>query len=497
MMEGKSIDVSLCMIARNEEVRIGKTIESVRSLVDEIILVDTGSQDHTIQIAEQKGAVIYKSEWRDDFSAARNLGLTKARGKWILVLDADEVMEPVKREQFLHLLDDKQVGGYFIRILSLTGKPGGSIADQAVRLFRNRPEYRFHGAIHEQIAGSIVAAGGGIALADSGLTLLHYGYLPEEIIRKEKSKRNQAIIRREMAAKPEDPFPLYCFGIELLQENLYQEGYRYLEQAFVRMNGDEGYFPHVFLTLVLGYSLAGDYSKMAQALARCPQKQKAIPEVKLAQGILYYKTGKCRDAIRCWEELSDQQQKAMEISPEAIYALLGDAYCEIQEYQTAELKYCLALQRRPGAISVFKRLLELRRREAKLKSWEAVSRFLPPKPVPGLLHLFVSAEEGETGLIFVLLYVLRYFCLPMQYWGDEVKTIFLRLSQGCPSKEKPEEESAAVQDICRKEFELLLYLREHAGMTDWNLIYQNSMVPLLETWLSLLNQSILEDGGHE
>ena len=493
MSGGKSLKVSLCMIARDEELRIAEAIGSVRNMVDEMILVDTGSQDRTIQIAEANGAVVYRSEWTGNFSAARNLGLSKARGEWVLVLDADEILEPIASELFFSLLEKKPIGGYFIKILSLTGVSGNCIADKAVRLFRNRPDYRFHGAIHEQIAGSILAAGDGLKLAEAGLTLIHYGYLPEEIIRKDKAKRNQVIIRREMAARPGDPFPLYCLGIELLQQNAYQEGYLYLEKAFCRMNGREGYFPHMALTLALGYCLAEDYAGMARIIETCPEEQKGIAEIKFAQGVYYYKTGKLGKAICCWEQLIKQGGQPGEVSPDIVASLLGDAYFEIQDYQTAEIKYYEALKFRPEDCYALKRLLAVRQQGCSYTSWQSLSQFLPPVPVPGLLPAFLSYGETKTAIVFALLYVLRYFQLPEQ--SSFVIELLLSISDEFPSVGYPQI-LHSIQEICRKELILLLRLRNLEGQTDWNQIYENQLLPLLEMWLSIINW-FWEDGGNE
>ena len=85
--------ISLCMIVKNEERSLARCIKSVKSLVDEIIIVDTGSNDNTINIAKDLGAEIYNFEWCDDFSAARNESIKYANHQWILLLDADEFVD--------------------------------------------------------------------------------------------------------------------------------------------------------------------------------------------------------------------------------------------------------------------------------------------------------------------------------------------------------------------------------------------------------------------
>ena len=87
------IILSACLIVKNEEQRLPQCLESLRSLADEIIIVDTGSSDRTISIAKKYQARVFHFDWCDDFSRARNYAIAQAKGKWILVIDADEVLE--------------------------------------------------------------------------------------------------------------------------------------------------------------------------------------------------------------------------------------------------------------------------------------------------------------------------------------------------------------------------------------------------------------------
>ncbi len=104
--------VSLCLIARDEEGAIGLAIKSALALVDEVIVVDTGSRDNTRIIAEGYGARIVEFAWRDDFAAARNAALDEAFGDWVLILDADERLEPLRPVDFQRLLANETAAGY-------------------------------------------------------------------------------------------------------------------------------------------------------------------------------------------------------------------------------------------------------------------------------------------------------------------------------------------------------------------------------------------------
>ena len=141
----KQESVSLCMIVKDEEKVIQACLDSIRHLVDEIIVVDTGSSDNTVKLATQAGAKVCSYTWKGNFAEARNFALEHASGSWILVLDADEELAPVSPEAFRQLLEVEEVEGYFIQINNflgpahyLSGSNRLKTTDQVVRLFRNK-----------------------------------------------------------------------------------------------------------------------------------------------------------------------------------------------------------------------------------------------------------------------------------------------------------------------------------------------------------------------
>ena len=214
--------ISLCVIARNEEHCLARCLCSAQQLVDEIIVVDTGSTDHTVRIAIEHGACVFTFDWDDDFAAARNYAISKAQGNWILVLDADEALSLFSREELLAFMKKSPAEGYYFRICSYLDY-GHTLEDHVVRLFKNKPEYRFAGAIHEQIAGSIQCGNTNTGLAFAPFTIDHYGYSVKEIVDKHKFDRNTTIIRKALIESPQDPFLHYSLGIEYLQNKNFQQ----------------------------------------------------------------------------------------------------------------------------------------------------------------------------------------------------------------------------------------------------------------------------------
>lgn len=236
------------MIVKNEEAYLEKCLSSVRDVVDEIIVVDTGSTDGTVDIARRYGAKVIPFEWTQDFSAARNFSLEQATGDWILYLDADEELVGVDKEAFLQLLKDPKVEGYYFRIISPTA---GETGDQglrhlSLRLFRNRPGYRFQGALHEQIVPSILATNPSAQLWDSGLCIYHHGYKQEVVGSRNKVSRNLEILQKQVEKDPQDNYLRYNLGVALYEAGDLAGALREWENVEQKIDIKAGYAPTFF-----------------------------------------------------------------------------------------------------------------------------------------------------------------------------------------------------------------------------------------------------------
>ena len=203
--------ISLCMIVKNEEKNLRRCLESTKNLVDEIIIVDTGSTDKTVEIASEYNAKIYYHKWNNDFSDARNASLEQATKNWILFLDADEEItheEGVKLKNILE--NNSNLEAFHLRLVNIISN--SDIGDAIVlRVFKNKPEYRFEGKMHEQIVGSIERCGGPIGATD--VKILHYGYDPQFANIKEKQKRNLELLNSYPENK-RDGYFYYSLGNE-------------------------------------------------------------------------------------------------------------------------------------------------------------------------------------------------------------------------------------------------------------------------------------------
>ncbi|HLO04043.1 MAG TPA: glycosyltransferase family 2 protein [Symbiobacteriaceae bacterium] len=205
--------LSLCMIVKNEERYLQNCLLSVYGVVDEICIVDTGSSDQTVAIAERLGARVEHRVWRDDFAWARNESLAMATGDWVLHLDADEVLTQEARTEVLQLIRQGGFEGFLLPLDSTT--PTGISRSHGLRLFLRNPQVRYVGRIHEQVGEGITRMGGKVYAAAS--PILHYGYTEDPLRATGKRDRNRSLLLQAVAENPESGWFRYYLAVE---ENL-------------------------------------------------------------------------------------------------------------------------------------------------------------------------------------------------------------------------------------------------------------------------------------
>lgn len=231
----KSPRLTVCVIARNEEKFLGQCLASIRGLAHQIILVDTGSTDRTVEIAREHGADVHASAWREDFSAARNAALERATGDWILMLDADEELPP---DQHARLIEDAKHPEVIALRLPLINRGLEAEGPSYVpRFFRNAPGICFYGRIHEQVFPSLVvlAKAWGLKTGFGSARIAHHGYSAEMVRERNKIERNLRLLRLALAENPTDANLVMNLGLELVRSGdlpgglaRYREAYRLL-----------------------------------------------------------------------------------------------------------------------------------------------------------------------------------------------------------------------------------------------------------------------------
>jgi GT2 family glycosyltransferase/glycosyltransferase involved in cell wall biosynthesis/thioredoxin-like negative regulator of GroEL len=209
--------LSVCLITKNEERFLAGCLASVKSLGTQIIVVDTGSTDRTVEIAHEHCAEVHQFAWCDDFSAARNEALKYATGDWILVLDADEELLPEHLETIRQEMQVAGVMAYRLPIIDKGHEQEG--CSYVPRLFRNAPALFFVGRVHEQVFSSVE-----VRCREWGLenrlgkaALLHHGYVQEIVASRDKIARNLRLLEPAIQELPGEPNLIMNLGLELVR----------------------------------------------------------------------------------------------------------------------------------------------------------------------------------------------------------------------------------------------------------------------------------------
>jgi tetratricopeptide (TPR) repeat protein len=289
--------LSLCMIMKNEEEHLPRCLESVQGVVDEIVVVDTGSTDRSVEIAESFGATVLHEEWKGDFARPRNTSIDAATGDWILILDADE--ELVDGKRLTPLLQDKDIEGYSLREVNFIGDEVGieSVVNSAFRLFRNRPAYRYEGALHEQIQGVVDPTNTKSRFV--GVEINHYGYLDKTSEARKKTDRNMAIIMDEVKKKPKDSFTLFNAGVEFQRIEDHETALTYFRKSFATLPNLSAYYASLLLrNIIASLKYLKRYDEALSVLGDALQAYPDFPDLHYLQGQIHAERREFRAAIR-------------------------------------------------------------------------------------------------------------------------------------------------------------------------------------------------------
>ncbi len=369
------IKVSLCMIVRNEQERLANCLKSVTGFADEIIIVDTGSSDRTISIAKKFGAnvsnvktpnfKISKFEWCDDFAAARNYALNQAQGEWILVLDADEVLERSIIPTLQTVINNSE---YLAIILNRAEIDSGrSPYSSIVRLFRRRPDIYFTGFYHESVDRALEVLTNNKCGNKSGQIITinqvgihHYGYKftdTNELNRKREFA--QRLMEKQLVTDPNDAYICSKLGALYVEINEVEKGLTLLKKGLVSLDSisSDRELPTLF---ELNYHLGIAYSHLQNWELAILHYQKAL-ELDIAEAIklpaynnlgnLYQAQANFGKAIACYEKL-------LESAPDfaTAYFNLGVARKSVYDFTGAIAAYMHALEINPQYAEAYQNL---------------------------------------------------------------------------------------------------------------------------------------------
>lgn len=223
--------LSIVMMIKNEEKNLQKTLPALKPLMSEInselIMLDTGSTDNSVNIAKKYTDKVYFEEWNNDFAEMRNKSIGYANGDWILILDADEeLIECGKLIEFFTTDLCEKYNAATIELKSIFSEEGNTFNISAIpRLFKKYDGFKYIGAIHEQPLWKN-------PIYNRVAFFNHYGYLfVDEELRQKKSKRNKEILLKEIKKNKNDPYLNYQLGKEYIVSKDYEEALLLLEKS--------------------------------------------------------------------------------------------------------------------------------------------------------------------------------------------------------------------------------------------------------------------------
>ncbi|WP_181150891.1 glycosyltransferase family 2 protein [Paenibacillus sp. PCH8] len=395
------------MIVKDEAEPLQRCLKAVRDMVDEIIIVDTGSTDDTTAIARLYGAVVIRTEWNGDFSEARNLSLAAARNSWILVLDADEVwvQNPQMQADLSQLLETSgdDVWGYWIQVTSLLGVSGEErVTDEVCRLFRNDPRIAFQGRIHEEVASSIMALAPQGVL-HSGLEVIHYGYLEQVIAAKNKGERNMQLIRSALNEEANQPELLYALAAEWFQQAKYDEALRLLLPLLAQLTPECGYHSDLVLKTAYASREMGSPERALAVVEAWAPIYEDFPDLLELGAVLELDQGR-EDVALGWlkkaKSAASTASRYTSVSGAGTYRSLtleGMSHERAGRWTDAEAAYMAALAMQPSSLAAWQRLLLLAAATGRLNAIASVAArvSLPPMAWQALVPAAVAAHRPE------------------------------------------------------------------------------------------------------
>jgi len=359
--------LSLCMIVKNEQRWLEDCLNSVKELVDEVIIVDTGSQDNTVEIARRFGAKVFDHPWSGDFSEARNHSLRYATGDWILVLDADEKLAKRDAKLIRHLIANTQVDGFLLtqrsylwnaRVVSSIPNPqdydegreySHCLEVWALRLFRNRSEIRFRGRVHELVEHVFLERQ--LPFEKASPVIHHFGKVGDAEALERKKALYLELGRRKAVEEPDSAPPHYEMGVQLIELERFAESIPYLERAYAL---NPTHYGISLLLLAKAYHATGQMVRAGEVYEQCLKLNRDDPRVLFEVANFKRDIGQLKTARRLFMDVLKQDPKHVL----ATYNL-GGVYLKLGEEQTSFELFKKAARLNPHNEAIFEQMGKL------------------------------------------------------------------------------------------------------------------------------------------
>jgi glycosyltransferase involved in cell wall biosynthesis len=323
------------MIVKDEEANLARCLDSARDVVDEIIIVDTGSHDNTASIAQSYGAKVFYHEWDDNFSAARNVSLEHATGEWIFILDADEVLAQESKASFRALAKNNDMLGYYVLIQLHPEWTEG----RRLSFFRNLPALRYHGIFHEELS---ITDDMRSKLGLSDVRVIHQSWKEDD--QKKKINRNVNLLKKHLLLYPDGVYQILDLIRTYLESGNVSEVELLLEKAANLLAETESdthrythYLGRYLLCLYRLQYLSKKGLPLEGVMPECEQALSLFP----SSPLFYYEAAKISYKLKAYDKAISYFQKCISLGEDGTWDRIMIFPKDILDLKSFEgLGYC-------------------------------------------------------------------------------------------------------------------------------------------------------------
>jgi glycosyltransferase involved in cell wall biosynthesis len=400
------------MIVKNEERYLPQCLNSIKNIVDEIIIVDTGSTDKTVEIAENFGAKVYYYKWNNSFSQARNESLRYATNDWILIMDADDEFCMADKEKFKTLLnntlDENSI--YFFETLNYCGATVDSnniSVNLNPRLFKNNHGFKYEGEVHNQLVNTLYS----VKDLNESIRIYHYGYLDESVASKNKRSRNITLLEEQIKNDPENKYTNFNLGNEYFALNNMKKALEYFYKAYDNFNPNTGYSFILLEKIILSNYALKKYAKALEFADVSTIYFPKLTDIYFLKAMVYRDLNKPTLEIKSLEKCIELGEPPVELkflygsgSFKAFYDL-GNIYAKLMDYETAYKYYNETIKSKPDYLAPLYNICHILKEEhTPIKDLKyAIERFFDdyPKAYPIIADVFYSEGYYEVSLQYI------------------------------------------------------------------------------------------------
>jgi tetratricopeptide (TPR) repeat protein len=441
------------MIVRDNESTIIPCLASIRPWVDELIVVDTGSTDRTPDIARRHGAQVHSFPWCDDFAAARNESLRRARGKWLFWMDSDDTIDAENGRKLRELAraeHDAMRLGYVMQVHCPGDDAGDVTVVDHVKMFRNRPELRFEGRIHEQVLPAIRRLGGEVEFTD--IFVVHSGSDRSAAGRQRKLQRDLHLLRLDTGDRPDHPFVLFNLGMTLADAGEHMQAVDALGRSLLVSSPQDSHVRKAYALAVASLMQLGRHAAAAEVCRKGFALFPQDPEILFRKAMVAHQLGKLEEAEQAYlKALSNQDGRHFASKDRGIVGFkarhnLALVYMDMRETAKAQTQWRFVVKEAPNFVQAWRGLADAAQRTNDPQLLERLAAEMGENDGLAMEKKIISAaahrHRGELDRARALLYeaatvpavdhyALRQLCQFLFEHGQpvEAEAALLRLAQ--------------------------------------------------------------------